>query len=86
VSIAHEVGHAYGLHHVHVNSSSRPELNFMMNPVILGTQPPQMTEPEKNAIVAARNGGIRGGTTRNQALALGLVLPFTGQTSIHRQR
>ena len=86
VSIAHEVGHTYGLHHVHVNSTSRPELNFMMNPVILGTQPAQMTEPEKNAIVAARNGGIRGGTRRNDAVALGLVLPYTGQTSIHRQR
>jgi hypothetical protein len=86
VSIAHEIGHAYGLHHVHVNSTSRPELNFMMNPVITTIQPPQMTEPEKNAIVAARNGGIRGGTRRDEALAAGLVLPFTGQTSIFRER
>ncbi len=86
ISIAHEIGHAYGLHHVHVNSSGRPELNFMMNPVITSLQPTQMTDPEKNAIVAARNGGIRAGTRRNDAIGLGLVLPFTGQTSIFRER
>ena len=77
VSIAHEVGHAYGLGHVHVNSSVRQELNFMMNPTLISAQ---MTEPEKNAIAAARSGGIRAGWRRSQALAAGLVLPYTGST------
>lgn len=86
IATAHELGHSYGMNHVHVNTSARAELNFLMNPVILSNQPTQLTEPEKNAIAAARAGGIRGGTTRNQALAAGLVLPFTGQTSIFRER
>jgi len=83
VAVEHELGHSYGLNHVHVNSSSRPELNFLMNPVLLATG---LSEPEKNAIIAARNGGMHPGMRRNEALAAGLVLPFTGQTSIHRQR
>ncbi len=78
VSIAHELGHAYGMSHVHVNSSVRAELQFLMNPALVATQ---MTETEKNAIVTARNGGLRAGWTRNQALAAGLVLPYTGATS-----
>jgi hypothetical protein len=35
-----------------------------------------MTEPEKNAIRAAREGGLRPGMTRSQAEALGLVRPY----------
>ena len=35
IATAHELGHAYGLHHVHVNTSARAELNFLMNPVLL---------------------------------------------------
>ena len=81
--IAHEMGHSYGLHHVHVNSARASELNFLMNPVLLATQ---MTEPEKNAIIAARAGGIRGGTTRNQALARVWSCRSPGQTSILRER
>ncbi len=82
VAIAHEVGHSYGMSHVHVNASARLELNFLMNPVLLATQ---MTDPEKNAIIAARNAGLRAGWTRNQALGAGLVLPYTGTTSIFRR-
>ena len=76
-SIAHEVGHAYGLHHVVVGSSVRPELNFLMNPILINTQ---MSEPEKNAIATARSVGLRAGTTRNQAQAMGLVLPYPWTT------
>lgn len=73
VASAHELGHAYGMGHVHVGAAVRQELNFMMNPSLISNQ---MTEPEKNAIVAALSGGIAGGTRRSQALAAGLVLPF----------
>lgn len=73
VASAHELGHAYGLAHVLVSGAVRPELNFMMNPVLLSSV---LTEPEKNAIAAALQGGIVGGTTRDQALAAGLVLPY----------
>ena len=77
-AVEHEMGHTYGLNHVHVNASARADLNFLMNPVVLSSQ---ITDPERNAIVAARNGGLRPGMRRSDALALGLVLPFTGQTS-----
>ena len=73
LSIAHELGHAYGMRHVHVNSSVRQELNFMMNPALVSAQ---MTEPEKNAIRAAREGGLRPGMSRQAAQDAGLVLPF----------
>ena len=78
VSVAHELGHAYGLGHVHVNSSARPELDFLMNPALVSTQ---MTEPEKNAIAAAFAGGLQPGWRRSQALAAGLVLPYSGQAA-----
>lgn len=83
ISVSHEMGHTYGLFHVHVNASARPELNFLMNPVLLTDR---LSDPEKNAIIAARNGGIHAGTTRNEALAAGLVLPVTGQPSIFNRR
>lgn len=73
VAGAHEMGHAYGLGHVRVGAAVRQELNFMMNPQLVSQQ---MTEPEKLAIRAAREGGIRPGWRRDQALAAGLVLPF----------
>lgn len=72
---AHEVAHAYGFGHVTVPVSGRPEFRFMMNPAYLSEQ---MTDAEKLAITVARQGGIRPGMTRNQALALDLVNPFTG--------
>jgi hypothetical protein len=78
VASLHELGHAYGLGHVRVSGAVRAELNFLMNPVLLSSQ---LTEPEKNAIRSALSGGIGAGTTRNQALALGLVLPFPPSTS-----
>jgi len=78
ISVAHELGHADGLGHVHVNSSARPELNFLMNPALVSTQ---MTEPEKNAIAAAFAGGLKPGMRRSQALATGLVLPWAGQAA-----
>jgi hypothetical protein len=54
-----------------------------MNPVLVTDR---LSDPEKNAIVAARAGGLRAGMTRSQALALGLVLPYNGQASILRER
>jgi hypothetical protein len=81
-AVAHELGHSYGMSHVRVNSSVRPELNFLMNPVLLSSA---LTDPEKNAIAAARSGGLRPGMRRNDALMLGLVLPYTGSMSIFRR-
>ncbi|MFI5178910.1 MAG: hypothetical protein ACHQO8_10120 [Vicinamibacterales bacterium] len=78
VSVAHELGHSYGMGHVKVNSSVRPELNFLMNPALVSTQ---LTEPEKNAITAARDGGLRPGWRRSQALGAGLVLPYVPHTA-----
>lgn len=74
IASAHELGHAYGMGHVSVSGAVRPELNFMMNPVLVSEQ---MTEPEKNAISAALQGGIVAGTLRSEALAMGLVLPYS---------
>ena len=71
VAIAHEIGHAFGLHHLVQNASARVEFKFLMNPALVSQQ---LTEVEKTAIAAARAGGIRPGWTRDQALAAGLVL------------
>lgn len=71
----HEMGHTYGLGHVTIPVSGRPELRFMMNPSYTNEQ---MTDAEKLAITVARAGGLRPGMTRNQALAADLVLPYTG--------
>jgi hypothetical protein len=70
VAIAHEIGHAFGLHHLRVNSSARPELRFLMNPTLLVSQ---LSDVEKNAIAAARAGGMRNSWTRTQAVNAGLV-------------
>jgi hypothetical protein len=75
VSIAHEIGHAFGLSHMTVTSSARPEFRFLMNPALVSTQ---MTDVEKATIAAARAGGLRANMTRGQAIALGLVLPSSG--------
>lgn len=72
VAIAHEIGHAFGLHHLKMDSSARPEFRFLLNPTLV-TQ--QLSVVEKDAIAAARAGGMRAGWTRSQALAAGLVLP-----------
>jgi hypothetical protein len=78
VSIAHEVGHAFGMWHMAVTASARAEFRFLMNPALVASQ---LSAVEKATITAARAGGLRTGMTRNQALAAGLVLPFTGTTS-----
>ena len=70
VAISHEIGHAFGLHHLRVNSSARLELRFLMNPTLLVSQ---LSDVEKNAIAAARAGGLRNGWTRGQAVSAGLV-------------
>jgi hypothetical protein len=75
VSVAHEIGHSFGLNHVAVNSSTRQEFRFLMNPALVGQQ---LTVAEKTVITAARDGGMRAGWTRAQAQASGLVLPYTG--------
>jgi hypothetical protein len=72
VAIAHEIGHAFGLHHLKMDSSARQEFRFLLNPTLV-TQ--QLSTVEKDAIAAARAGGMRAGWTRAQALAAGLVLP-----------
>lgn len=74
-AMAHELGHAYGMGHVRVTAAVRAELNFMMNPTLVSDE---MTETEKAAIAAAREGGIRAGWTRSQAVAAGLVNAYTG--------
>ncbi len=71
-AIAHEIGHAFGLHHLVMNSSGRAEFQFLMNPALVASQ---LSAVEKTAIAAARAGGIRAGTTRSEAVSLGLVLP-----------
>lgn len=76
-AMAHELGHAYGMGHVRTSAAVRPELNFMMNPSLVSDE---MTETEKAAIAIARNGGLRQGWRRNDALAAGLVAPFTSAT------
>jgi len=70
VAIAHEIGHAFGLHHLTVTSSARPELRFLMNPTLLVSQ---LSTVEKNAIAAARALGMRNSMTRVQAAAAGMV-------------
>lgn len=72
VAIAHEIGHSFGLHHLKMDSSARPEFRFLLNPTLV-TQ--QLSTVEKDAIAAARAGGMRTGWTRSQALAANLVLP-----------
>lgn len=78
VAIAHEIGHAFGLHHVKVNSSARSELRFLMNPALLVSQ---LSTVEKNALAAARAGGMRNAWTRNQAVAAGLVFTTANPAS-----
>ena len=80
-AVAHEMGHAYGIGHVTSPISGVQELKFMMNPSLLSEQ---MTDAEKLAITLARNAGLRPGMTRNQALALDLVNPYTGASNINR--
>ncbi|TAK15402.1 MAG: hypothetical protein EPO35_07585 [Acidobacteria bacterium] len=70
VAIAHEIGHAFGLHHLVVGSSVRPEFRFLMNPALLVSQ---LSTVEKAAMAAARAGGMRNGWIRSQAVAAGLV-------------
>lgn len=77
VSIAHEIGHGFGLWHFVMGASGREEFKFLMNPALVTFQ---LSTVEKTAIAAARAGGIRQGTTRNQAQGFNLVLPFTGAT------
>jgi hypothetical protein len=72
---AHEMGHAYGMGHVAIPIAGRPEFRFMMSPAYVSDQ---MTDIEKLAITVARAGGIRAGTTRNEALGRDLVNPYAG--------
>ena len=70
VAIAHEIGHAFGLHHLVVGSSVRPEFRFLMNPALLVSQ---LSTVERAAMAAARAAGMRNGWIRSQAVAAGLV-------------
>jgi hypothetical protein len=74
-SVAHEIGHSFGLSHMAVSAGARPEFAFLLNPALVGQQ---LTEAEKAVLSAARNGGMRANWTRAQALAQDLVLPYTG--------
>ena len=71
-AIAHEIGHAFGLHHLVQTASARAEFKFLLNPTLVAEQ---LSAVEKTALAEARKGGIRNGWTRAQALAAGLVLP-----------
>ena len=79
-AVAHELGHSFGIHHIVATSAARPEYAFLMNPALI-TPDGKLNQVEKNAIAAARSGGIRNGWTRNQALAAGLVRPFAASVS-----
>jgi len=79
VAIAHEIGHAFGLHHLSQTASARVEFRFLMNPTLVSQQ---LSEAEKTAIAAARAGGLRPGWTRSQAVAAGLVLANPNATPI----
>ncbi len=78
VAISHEIGHAFGYHHLKVNSSVRPELRFLMNPALLVSV---LSTVEKNAIGAARAGGMRNAWTRQQAINAGLVFATANPAS-----
>ncbi|MBP6717133.1 MAG: hypothetical protein KA205_09745, partial [Acidobacteria bacterium] len=67
--------------HVLIPIAGRPELRFMMH---TSAATEQMTEVEKLAVSVARSSGVRAGMTRSQALAAGIVNPFTGTSSINR--
>lgn len=71
---AHELGHAYGLFHITGAPVGALFGSFLMNPT--ATADITMSPAEKAAIGAGHAGGIRAGTTRDQALASGLVLPY----------
>lgn len=71
--IGHELGHANGLFHILRVNPDRPEFRFLMSSPSSSSS---LSQPEKAAIAAARDGGIRAGTTRDQALAADLVLPY----------
>jgi hypothetical protein len=77
-AVAHEMGHAYGFGHTLTPISGRVELRFLMHPTLSAEQ---LTEAEKTAITFARQNGLRPGMRRNEALAAGLVNPFTGSAS-----
>lgn len=78
VAISHEIGHSFGWHHLKVNSSVRPELRFLMNPALLVSR---ISDVERNAVMAARAGGMRNGWTRDQAVAAGLVFATANPAS-----
>jgi hypothetical protein len=76
---AHEMGHAYGMGHVTMPAAGQSQFRFLMNPAYLTDQ---LSDAEKLAITLAHNAGLRGGWTRNQALAADLVNPYTGASSL----
>lgn len=74
-AMGHELGHAYGLAHVRAPLGSATQATaFMMNPSLLSDA---FTSTEMAAIAAARAGGLSPFWRREQALAAGLVQPFT---------
>jgi len=77
-AVAHEMGHAYGLGHTLTPISGRLELRFLMHPTLSAEQ---LTEAEKTAITFARQNGLRPGMRRNEALAAGLVNPYTAASA-----
>ena len=82
-TIGHELGHANGLFHILRINPDRHEFRFLMSSPSSSISS-TLSQPEKAAIAAARDGGIRAGTTRDEALAGDLVLPYTdGGASFH---
>ncbi|MBP8275061.1 MAG: fibronectin type III domain-containing protein [Acidobacteria bacterium] len=72
VTVTHEMGHAYGLSHIFGETAI---LRFLMGP---SAGSATFSSGERDAIASAFAGGLRAGTTRDMALAAGLVLPYDG--------
>jgi hypothetical protein len=78
VTVTHEMGHAYGLNHIF---STSPILRFLMGPSAgSGT----FSIAERDAIRSAYALGVRSGTTRDDAVLAGAVLPWSGVTRLTR--
>ncbi len=66
--LSHELGHAYGLWHVRIPAGARVK-------AMMGLRSEGLGETERRVLARARAAGLRNGSLRSQALAMGLVNP-----------